>query len=151
MLQNSQAKPLQSKKSFLQSEFSGHGVVNRIIRLKLNFENAKSDSEQVAVTAQISMPFEYTDKLFFKWKLGENVVLASGQLTGEVNSVLKDEKKTITIFVTGFSKEINHHIGFEVSGIKNGKTIFADALIASDLENTFENTVRQVEKIKASK
>ena len=59
-----------------------------------------------------------------------------------------NESKKISISVTGFSKENNHHIGFEIYGIKNGKNVYGDALIASDIENTFENVVQNVEKIK---
>ena len=126
------------------------GVVNRIIQLKLKFTEAKLNSEKVKVTAEVSMPFDFSEKLYFKWKLGPDVVLAEGELTGSIDGVLKNEVKKVTFTVTGFSKENNHQIGFEIYGIKKGKNVYGDALIASDLENTFENIVQNVEKIKAS-
>ncbi len=150
LYQSSPTKPKQTRKSFLQSEYTARGVIDRTIQLKINYQKAKINSERVEISAEISLPFDYSDKLNFKWKLGENVSLIEGEQTGAINGIRKDEKRKIKILVTGFSKENNHHIGFEVYGIRNGKTIFADSLIASDLENTFENTVQQVEKIKAS-
>lgn len=136
---------------FLQSQFSSKGLIDRIIQLKLNFTEAALNSEKVEVTADVQMPFEFNGKLYFKWKLGQDVILSEGKLTGEINGIKKNEIKKISIAITGFSKENNHHIGFEIYGIKNGKKIYGDALIASDLENTFENVVQNVEKIKSKK
>ena len=118
---------------FLQSQFTSKGVVNRVIQLKLNYEEVKLNSERAGVFAEIKMPFDFSDKLYFKWKLGQDVILAEGELTGEINGLLKDEAKKIFLTVTGFSKENNHHIGFEIYGVKNGNRIYGDALIASDL------------------
>ena len=134
---------------FLQSQFSSKGVVDRVIQLKLNFETVQSNSEMAEVVAHVQMPFDFKDKLYFKWKLGEGVVLSVGELSGELNGLLKNEPKKIYLKVTGFSQEINHQIGFEIFGIRNNKKIYADALVASNLESTFENTVQNVEKIKA--
>lgn len=135
---------------FLQSKFSSKGVVDRIIQLNINSTQVNLNSEKAEISAEISMPFDFNDKLFFRWKLGQDVVLASGEISGEINSLLKNETKKIMISVTGFSKENNHQIGFEIYGVKNGKKIFGDAMIASDIDSTFENTVQNVEKIKAS-
>lgn len=143
-------KPQKISSSFLQSEFTGKGVVDRTIQLKLNFDKKNLNSELVEISAEVRLPFDFNDKLFFRWKLGQDVFLIDGNLNGQVDGLLKNETKKVIITVTGFSKESNHHIGFEIYGIKNGKNIFADGLIASDLENTFENTVQNVEKIKAS-
>lgn len=134
---------------FLQSQFSSKGIVDRVIQLKLNFTTVQSNSEIAEVVAQVQMPFDYKDKLYFKWKLGEGVVLSEGELSGELNGLLKNEPKKIYLKVTGFSQEINHQIGFEIFGMRNNKKIYADALVASNLESTFENTVQNVEKIKA--
>ncbi len=135
---------------FLQSKFSSKGVVDRIIQLRLNYDKVELDSEKAAVTAEINMPFDFNDKLFFKWKLGQDVVLTDGEISGEISTLLKNETKKVMISVSGFSKENNHQIGFEIYGVKNGKKIFGDAMITSDIESTFENTVQNVEKIKAS-
>ena len=143
-------KNIRYSPAFLQSKFSSKGVVDRIIQLKINFEKAQLNSEKVKISAEVHMPFDFNDKLYFRWKLGQDVILSEGELTGEINGLLKNEPKKLLIWVTGFSKENNHHIGFEVYGIKNGKNIYGDTLIASDIENTFENIVQNVEKIKAS-
>lgn len=136
---------------FLQSKFSARSIDNRVIQLKLNADEARSNSEKVEISAEFKLPFDFTNNLHFRWKLGEDVMLVDGVLSGQVNGLIGNESKKLTITVTGFSKETNHQIGFEISGIKNGKNIFADGLIASDLENTFENIVQNVEKIKADK
>lgn len=136
---------------FLQSKFTAKGVVDRIIQLKLNADEASSNSEKVEITAELKLPFDFNDQLHFRWKLGQDVVLIEGAQNGQVNGLNGNESKKLTIVVTGFSKESNHQVGFEISGIKNGKNIFADGLIASDPENTFENIVQNVEKIKADK
>lgn len=136
---------------FLQSKFTGKGVVDRVIKLKLNAEKADTNSEKVEISAEFKLAFDFNDQLHYRWKLGQDVILVDGDLNGQVNGLTGNEPKKLTITVTGFSKETNHQIGFEISGIKNGKNIFADGLIASDMENTFENIVQNVEKIKAEK
>ena len=136
---------------FLQSKFTGKGVVDRVIQLKLISEEAVANSEKVQISAEFMLPFDFDEQLHFRWKLGQDVILIDGALSGQVNGLTKNITKKLTLVVTGFSKETNHQVGFEISGIKNGKNIFADGLIASDLENTFENIVQNVEKIKAAK
>lgn len=145
-----QEKSLPPRHHFLQSNFTSKGVVDRTIQLKLNFDKAESNSEKVQISADVSLPFDFNDKLFFRWKLSQDVFLVDGEITGQLVGLKANEVRNISISVTGFSRENNHHVGFQIYGIKNGKTIFADALVASDLENTFENTVQNVEKIKAS-
>ena len=134
----------------LQSKFMSKSLTNRIIQVKLNFKEVATDSEKTEITAVISMPFDFNDKLYFKWKLGPAVVLSEGELSGEIQGLLKNDPKEITLKITGFSKEANHHIGFEIHATQNSKKIYGEAFAASDLENTFENTVQNVEKIKAS-
>lgn len=142
---------LPPRAQFLQSKFTGKGIVDRVIQLKLNADNANSNSEKVEITAEFKLAFDFNDQLHYRWKLGQDVMLVDGVLSGQVNGLTGNESKKLTITVTGFSKETNHQVGFEISGIKNGKNIFADGLIASDMENTFENIVQNVEKIKADK
>lgn len=136
---------------FLQSKFTSKGVVDRVIKLKLNSDKASSNSEKVEISAEFKLAFDFSDQLHYRWKLGPYVMLVEGELSGQVNGLTGNVTKKLTITVTGFSKETNHQVGFEISGIKNGKNIFADGLIASDMENTFENIVQNVEKIKAEK
>ena len=136
---------------FLQSKFTSKGIVDRVIKLKLNADSASSNSEKVEITAEFKIAFDFSDQLHFRWKLGPDIRIVEGDLSGAVNGLTGNESKKLSITVTGFSKETNHQVGFEISGIKNGKNIFADGVIASDMENTFENIVQNVEKIKAEK
>lgn len=142
---------LPPRAQFLQSKFTSKGIVDRAIKLKLNADNASSNSEKVEISAEFKLAFDFNDQLHFRWKLGPDVRIVDGDLSGQVNGLTGNESKKVTITVTGFSKETNHQVGFEISGIKNGKNIFADGVIASDMENTFENIVQNVEKINAEK
>lgn len=145
-----QRAPSRVSPGFLQSKFTSKGVVNRIVQIELNFTEAAMNSEKAEISAEVRMPFDFNEKLYFKWHLGPDVILSAGELTGEIQGLLKGLPQKLHLTVTGFSKENNHHIRLEVRGTRNGKNIYGDALIASDLENTFENTVQNVEKIKSS-
>ncbi|MGZ3691137.1 MAG: hypothetical protein ACXVAX_06525 [Pseudobdellovibrio sp.] len=139
-----------NRPGFLESSFTSKGLSNRILNVKITFDEAQKNSEVVTVTAHIKTPFDFKSPLNFKWKLGENVTLEEGLLTGAVDELLSSEEKTLSIKVKGFSREKNHHIAFEIKGFQNNHQINGDALAASDLESTFENTVQNVERIKAS-
>jgi hypothetical protein len=132
------------------SQFSSKGVVDRIIDLKLSFDEVAKNTDKSSIHVKINMPFDFNEKLHYHWKLGQGVALHSGEIDGELDHLFKNETKEISIDVTGFSKEINHHVGFEIYGLKNGHKIYGEGLVASDLENTFESIVQNVEKIKAS-
>jgi hypothetical protein len=134
------------------SEFSGYGPVDRIITIKIKEDKiAKQDRDIVTVKTDITMPFDYDDKLEFKWILTENVHLVKGDLTGTVQFLKANAPKTVEISVTGFSKLENRQIAFQVSGTKNGRRIFADGIITTQKEKTFEDIVQNVEKIRAEK
>lgn len=135
--------------NFIPSLFTTAPNSNRIISIKLLAEPVQTDSEINNLTAHISMPFEFIGDLHYKWSLGEGVTLQNGDLSGKFENLSKDEVKSINLSVRGFSKETNHHIKFEVYAVKNQKRIYGEALVASDRENTFENTVQNVEKIKS--
>lgn len=134
-----------------QSVFTSKGVSTRLLKVILNYDSVKSDSEVAEITANVSMPFDYNSTLNYKWKLGEGVSLADASAErGVIQGMRGGQEIQIKIKVTGFSLEKNHHIAFEVTGSLNGRNIHGQALIASDAENTFENTVKNVEQIKAS-
>lgn len=137
-------------RNYPQSQFSSKGVVNRIIQVRLTHDEAANNAEKITVKAELTMPFDFNERLYYRWKLGENVTLVSGELTGELPALVKGTTVAASIEVLGFSRETNHHIAFEIFGHQNGRTISGDSLIASDPENTFENTVQNVERIKAS-
>lgn len=140
------AKPLPP-----QSVFTSKGVSTRLLKVILNYESVATDAETAEVTAKVSMPFDYNSDLNFRWKLGEGVTLAEGSAErGVIRGIRAGEEVEIKIKVKGFSLAQNHHIAFEINGSLNGRNIHGQALIASDAENTFENTVQNVEQIKAS-
>ncbi|MFZ3231778.1 MAG: hypothetical protein WA160_16350 [Pseudobdellovibrio sp.] len=132
------------------SEFSGEGPVDRIIKIKIKDDDVADNNQQtVKIKTQISMPFDYSENLEYQWILTENIQLKKGSLSGVVNNLKANVPQTVEISVAGFSKIENRQIIFRISGSKNGRRIYADGIIASKKENTFENIVQKVEKIKA--
>lgn len=142
--------PQKLNRNYPRSVFSSKGVVNRIIQVKLVHDHVATDAEKTTVRAELTMPFDFNNRLNYRWKLGENVILHEGSLTGELNNLPKGTTDSIQITVSGFSKENNHHIAFEIFGHESRRTISGDSLIASDPESTFEDIVQNVERIKAS-
>lgn len=133
----------------LQSVFTSKGVSNRILRVHLYSDKVNTNAEEVEVKATISMPFDYNGVLNFKWKLGEGVSADNNYLQGQLENLRAGEEQSVTLKVKGFSLQENHHVGFEIIGTLNGRRIHGDSLLASDMENTFENTVQNVERIKS--
>lgn len=133
-----------------QSIFTSKGVSARLLSVLLEAEKVQNDNESVEVIARIKMPFDFPHDLNFKWQLGEGVTLVEGAAVGVIHEMRADQEVEIKIKVKGFSLSQNHHIGFDINGSSNGRNIHGDSLIASDIENTFENTVQNVEQIKAS-
>lgn len=144
---NSTDKP---HRVFLQSSYTSKGMVDRVIQIKLNYPEAKSNLEKIEITAEVQMPFNFDEKLHYRWRLGQDVIHKEGHLIGEINGLSGNESKKIYLTVSGFSKETSRQIKFEIYGFKDGKSIYGDSIISSDLDNTFENTVQNVERIKAS-
>lgn len=138
------------KTFILQSIFTSKGVTNRIIQVELKYETVKTHNEEVEIKALVSMPFSYSSPLNYKWKLSEGVTITDGSLAGQIDGLVKGEPKMITLHVKGFGLESNHQIGFEVMGQRAEQAVYGDAMIASNLEDTFENTVQNVERLKAN-
>ena len=131
------------------SQYSSHGVVDRIINLKIE-TSRKANSDSISeVAALISLPFDFDGELHYKWTLGQNVILKEGSLSGTtIKSFQKDKQEQIYISVEGFTPKNLRHIGFEIYGIKNNRRIFADGLISSQKEQSFEKTVQRNSGIK---
>ena len=140
----------QPKIEFIPSIFASKGLGDKMLQVKIRFDEVKTDAEAAEITAEISLPFEFNEKLNFRWKTGPGVVPEEGLLSGTLEGLKAQEIKILRLKVKGFSKQQNHHIAFEIYGAKNGRKIYGDALIASDIENTFENTVQNVERIRSS-
>lgn len=128
------------------SQYSGRGVVDRVIHLDFKTKDSKE------VIAIVSMPFDFDGEIQYQWTLGENIDVIEGTLKGSLPTGLrKDHAQQIKLVVQGFDQNQLRHIGFEIWGDKNGRRIYADGLISSQQENSFENIVQNVEKIKAEK
>ncbi len=138
------------KPEILRSQFSSEGNGYRIVKIELDYTKVTTNKEAVEVKAFVTMPFSYNEKLKYRWRLGQDVELIAGALEGELENLIKGEAKIISLKVKGFSFETNRHIRLEVVGQNKTRAIYGDALIASDIENTFENTVQNVEHIKAN-
>lgn len=133
-----------------QSGFTSKGVVNRTIEINLEFKSPESEFAKTEIVANVSLPFTFDEKLYYRWYLSEGVILKEGQLVSEVTGLTQNAIKKISITVSGFSKEHSRQIKFEIYGFKNRQKIYGDAIISSNVESTFENTVQNVERIKAS-
>ena len=136
------------------SQFSSHGVVDRLIDLKIKTGDLKSEhaNESTNIVAHVSVPFDLNQPLHYKWTLGQSVTLTDGTLEGQMTSpLIKDQIEKIAIAVKGFSADQLRHLGFEIWGERNGRRIYADGLISSQKENSFEDIVQHVEKIKNQK
>ena len=132
------------------SSFTTGGSAQKVLNVEMKFEEVQTNDEVAEIKAFVSLPFSYKNSLNYKWKLGQGVELVEGAAEGKVLELFAQQAHLISIKVKGFSKQENRHIGFEIFSQSQGRGIFGDALIASDIENTFENTVQNVERIKAS-
>lgn len=136
----------------LQSQFGGHGVVDRIIKMTIQEDHiAKTDTESVKIKVSLQLPFDLNEDLHFKWILAENIKLDAGSLEGLVSNIKAHTKRDIEISVFGFSQIENRQVAFQVWGFKDGRKIFADGIVASKKEKTFENIVQNVERLKAER
>lgn len=143
-------KPAPEPMKFLPSVFATKGLGDKILQVKIRHDDVSTNSEESEVVAEVSMPFDFNSRLNYRWKIGQGVEVLQGDLSGFVDGLQAKDIKLVRLKVRGFSRQENHHLGFEIYGKSNGRAIYGDALSASDLENTFENTVQNVERIKAS-
>ena len=139
-----------SKRPPEESLFATKGTGNQNLVVKLEYETVKSNDEAIEVIAHVSMPFDFPSELRYRWKLGDGVTIVEGENNGSIDGLVSGEEKIVKIRATGFSLQENHHIAFEIGGSFHQRYVHADALIASDPENTFENTVQNVERLKAN-
>lgn len=143
-------KPELPTMSMIPSVFASKSLGDKILQVKIQHDEVQLNSDTSEVFVEISLPYDFSENLNYRWKIGQGVEVLAGELSGQVSGLKANEFKKLRLTVKGFSKQENHHIGFEIYGKKNGRSIYGDALSASDLENTFENTVQNVERIKAS-
>ncbi len=129
-----------------QSQYTSRGVIDGAITVNLFTRNLTADTQEI--TAETSTQFDYDNELKFKWTLGENVKIVTGDLIGQSSHFKSNERKSFSIVVTGFTAIENHHVGFEITGRANSTVIHGHSLIASQMDQTFENIVQNVERIK---
>lgn len=134
------------------SEFTGYGVIERSIKIKLTEQRkSKLDQDLVYINVSIEVPYDFNGPLEYKWLVGENVSLETGLVHGKLTNLKAHQKQILTVGVRGFSKLENRHVAFQIAGLRDGRKIFADGIIASLQEETFENTVQNVEKLRAER
>lgn len=138
---------LNLKSTIPRSELTYRGVVQRTAELKFNIHK----SEISEITALIYLPTDYNDTLKYKWTLGEGVSLHSGYLENNLEKYEKNKPLVLKILVKGFnteSLEPAKHVRFEILSDQLNRRIFADGLVSSNQENSFEDIVKQVENYK---
>lgn len=134
------------------SNFTGYGMIERSIKIKLTDDRrSKLDEDPVSIHVGIEVPFDFEGPLEYKWLLGENVTLDQGLLQGQLTRFKANRKQTLQLSVRGFSQKENRHVAFQILGLKDGRKIFADGIIASRPDSTFENTVQNVEQLRAER
>lgn len=131
------------------SDFSGYGPADRTFNIKIKDSGAaKNENEVVIVKTDVSLPFDFDQAAEYTWILADGVHLTEGDLSGKLVDFKAQAKKAVQIAVTGFTEKENRQIVFRIFAEKNGRRIFADGIISSQKENTFEDIVQNVEKIK---
>lgn len=129
------------------SQFTYRGEVDRSVKLKFKVskKNISTLIAQVEAERDYDFPFNY------EWKLGEQLALSEGRLTGQVNSMKKNQPVEFVIKVTGFNTDAARYVRFEIIGTNPAKPlprVFADGVISSHMESSFENIVQEVEQYK---
>lgn len=150
VLNGHQPKSRAPKPPMLQSVFTTQGESSRVLRVEITNDVAALHSDTVEVRATLSTPFDIAAPIKYQWKIGENVTVESGERSGELPFLKKSEPVILVLKVKGFGQASNRHIGLEVTSSYHGRSLFGEALIASDPESTFEDTVQNVERIKAN-
>ena len=127
------------------SEFGYRGPVSRVIRLKFNVQK----DEVTTITALVAIPYKSSVSHNYEWRLGEGVSLEQGSLKGSILFDKENEFQKIKISVKGFNlKNTQRFVKFEIFGENQSRITFADGLVSSDQENSFEEIVKEVENYK---
>lgn len=149
-MKNSSTNPKKFPPQIYVSQYSSRGIVDRSINLKITSVHKRNSTTEVV--AFVSMPFDFKGKIQYKWTLGQDVHLLEGQLAGDSEADFRRSiPQQIRILVSGYGPENLRHIGFEAWADKNGRRLYAEGLISSQKENSFEDIVQHVEKLKAEK
>ncbi|OFZ28697.1 MAG: hypothetical protein A2622_06315 [Bdellovibrionales bacterium RIFCSPHIGHO2_01_FULL_40_29] len=109
----------------------------------------EKNSQPVSIAAKVTVPIAFDGIIKYKWILSENIELISGETSGQWISLKTDDVAISTVSLKGFSKEENRQVVMRVWGFKEGRKILSEAIISSNPQETFEDIVKNVEKIKA--
>lgn len=139
------SKKQTEKDTLHQSEMSYMGPAARNIILKLGTKN----SNPTEIIAQFKVPHSVVGTLSYKWKLDEGLTLVQGEQTGTIEYSIPNKVVSLFIKIDGFTSEKVKFVRFEVSGLNENKPIFADGIVSSQKEQSFEALVQEVEKIHA--
>ena len=132
------------KSQIPRTEFSYRGLVDRSITVQFNVKK----SEISEIIASVQLPENYSETLKFKWTLGQDIEIQSGELHGSIENYEKNKTIVLRILVKGFDSKIKRHLRFEIQGVNQGRPLFADGIISSDKENSFEQVVKEIENYK---
>lgn len=98
----------------------------------------EKETQEFAITGYVSLHTRTPGEVFYKWELPEGVELVSGDRQGSWPSMTAGQPATVTIYVTGFSKESLKHIVLQ-SHVRNGSDeIGNSALLSSRPEDSME-------------
>lgn len=126
------------------SQFGYRGVVEKSLDLKFE-KDFGSTSE---ITAVVSSGYGYPSELEYNWKLGPGVTLAAGELKGKISGLEKNKKMKLKIKVNGLDANQIRHVGFDIIGLNSTQRVYADGVVSSQVENSFEKIVQEVEQHK---
>ncbi|MFN3453967.1 MAG: hypothetical protein ACK41T_03340 [Pseudobdellovibrio sp.] len=129
---------------FSKSQFSYNGVVEKSIQLKFTVTKESS----TYITATVQTDYDYEHSLKYDWKLGENVSLLVGEKTGILTGLKKGVPVHIQIQVKGFDADTPRFVRFEVLGLNQERRIYADGVLSSNVQKSFEHTVQEIEAYK---
>ena len=133
-----------------KSGLSYMGMGERSIQLKLKQDNSLFNN-QTEVSAEIEVPAQYVGDINFKWKLGSDIKLVSGDTSGIVKADSQNTRFIFKLIVENFKNHENRFVRFEAVGMTKKHSIYTDGILSSTLDNSFEDTVQKVEKFNAEK
>lgn len=131
-------------KSISQSELGYRGNVERSIELKFILKK----SNITKITAIAKVPMNYKGTLKYKWTLGSGLTIQSGELTGTIDKIAENKPLVLQIQINGFDEKNIKHVRFEIMGTDSDRPVFADGIVSSDQQNSFEQVVKEIENYK---
>jgi len=140
----SKSKNMHGLSSFNHSQFTYRGLAERSIQLKF-----KVNKNQIStVTAVIETDYDYNYPVNIEWKLGQFIQLNEGQLKQTIPFLKKNQPVSFVLKIEGFNSSENKFIRFEALGTHPHRRIFTDGIVSSQIENSFEKIVQEVEAYK---